>query len=221
VALVATALGRVDPALIERVLLGGSAVGGDLAPNVVTTYGMTETGSGVVYDGIPLDGVEIAIGTGEPGNGEAGEILVRSPTLLRCYRDGTDPTIVGPDGRGRWLPTGDGGRLGPDGRLTVAGRLREVIVTGAEKVWPALVEQVIGTLAAVREVAVWKRPDPEWGERVVAWIVPTDPADPPRLETVREVVGATLAPWAAPKEIELVGSLPRTPTGKVRRVDLV
>jgi acyl-CoA synthetase (AMP-forming)/AMP-acid ligase II len=68
---------------------------------------------------------------------------------------------------------------------------------------------------------VWKRPDPEWGERVVAWIVPTDPADPPRLETVREVVGATLAPWAAPKEIELVGSLPRTPTGKVRRVDLV
>jgi O-succinylbenzoic acid--CoA ligase len=221
VALVATALGRVDPALFERVLLGGSAVGGDLAPNVVTTYGMTETGSGVVYDGIPLDGVEIAIGTGEPGNGEAGEILVRSPTLLRCYRDGTDPTIVGPDGRGRWLPTGDGGRLGPDGRLTVAGRLREVIVTGAEKVWPALVEQVIGTLAAVREVAVWKRPDPEWGERVVAWIVPTDPADPPRLETVREVVGATLAPWAAPKEIELVGSLPRTPTGKVRRVDLV
>jgi O-succinylbenzoic acid--CoA ligase len=221
VSLVTTALGRVDAALFERVLLGGSAAAGVLPPNVVTTYGMTETGSGVVYDGYPLDGVVLAIGTGDEGAGEAGEILVRSPTLLRCYRDGTDPTVVGPDGRGRWLPTGDGGQLEDDGRLTVSGRLREVIVTGAEKVWPAPVEQAIRTLASVAEVAVWKRPDPEWGERVVAWIVPTDPADPPRLEPVREAVAAALAPWASPKELVLVRALPRTPNGKIRRGDLV
>ena len=65
-------------------------------PNVVTTYGMTETGSGVVYDGVPLDGVEVRI--------VDGEVQVRGPMLLRCYRDGDDPNTTG-----GWLPTGDAG----------------------------------------------------------------------------------------------------------------
>ena len=60
--LVPTALRRVDPALFRTVVLGGSAMPADLPPNAVTTYGMTETGSGVVYDGVPLDGVEVAVG---------------------------------------------------------------------------------------------------------------------------------------------------------------
>ncbi len=221
VSLVATALRRVDAGLFTRVLLGGSAPPGRLPANVVTTYGMTETGSGVVYDGSPLDGVEIAIGTGEPGGGAEGEVLIRGPMLLRAYRDGTDPRIAGPDGTGGWLPTGDGGQVAPDGRLSVSGRLAEVIVTGAEKVWPAAVERVLSALPAVAEVAVWKRPDPEWGERVVAWIVPADPAEPPGLEALRDAVAASeLAPWAAPKELEIVGSLPRTGSGKVRRREL-
>lgn len=219
VSLVATALRRIDAAAFTTVLLGGAAPPGGLPPNVVTTYGMTETGSGVVYDGRPLTGVEVAAGTGRPGEGAAGEILLRCPMLLRAYRDGTDPRVPGPDGRGGWLPTGDGGRLA-GGLLEVDGRLAEVVVTGGEKVWPAAVEQVLATHPAVAEVAVWKRPDPEWGERVVAWAVPTDPDAPPTLAELAELAAATLSPWAAPKELVLAGSLPRTPSGKVRRAAL-
>jgi O-succinylbenzoic acid--CoA ligase len=220
VSLVATALRRLDPSVFTTVLLGGAAPPGDLPPNVVTTYGMTETGSGVVYDGLPLRGVEVAIGDGRDGGGRPGEVLVRGPMLLRAYRDGTEPWVAGPDGTGGWLPTGDGGRLGADGRLAVDGRLAEVVVTGGEKVWPVAVETVLATHPEVDEVAVWKRRDDEWGERVVAWVVAVDPASPPALESLRAHVRRTLPPWHAPKEIVLVGQLPRTPSGKVRRTAL-
>lgn len=221
VSLVATALRRVEPNLFACILLGGAAPpGGALPSNVVTTYGMTETGSGVVYDGVPLDGVEVAIGTGRPGEGAEGEVLLRAPMLLRTYRDGIDPRIPGPDGRGGWLPTGDGGRFTRDGRLQVDGRLAEVVTTGGEKVWPVPVEQLVATHPLVAEAAVWRRPDPEWGERVVAWIVPTDPASPPSLEELTYLVRSVLPPWAAPKELVVVDRLPRTASGKVRRRDL-
>jgi O-succinylbenzoic acid--CoA ligase len=213
VSLVATALRRTDAAGYRTVLLGGAAPPEGLAANVVTTYGMTETGSGVVYDGTPLDGVEVAVGDGS--RGAEGEVLVRGPMLLRCYRDGTVPLLPG-----GWFPTGDGGRLEADGRLQVFGRIAEVVVTGAEKVWPVAVEQVIARHPGVAEVGVWKRPDPEWGERVVAWVVPVDAAEPPSLDDLREAVSAQLAPWSAPRELVLVASLPRTPSGKVRRAGL-
>ena len=222
VSLVATALRRIDPSVFAAILLGGAAPPGELPPNVVTTYGMTETGSGVVYDGVPLDRVEVAIGTGRAGEGAAGEVLLRCPMLLRTYRDGIDPRIPGPDGTGGWFPTGDGGRLaaGPEGRLAVEGRLAEMVVTGGEKVWPAVVEQVLATHPGVIEVAIWKRPDPEWGERVVAWVVPADPAAPPSLAALSELAGSVLSPWAVPKELVLVASLPRTASGKIRRTEL-
>ena len=219
VSLVATALRRTDPTLFTCILLGGAAPPEVLPANVVTTYGMTETGSGVVYDGLPLDGVEVAIGTGHDGEGAEGEVLVRGPMLLRAYRDGTDPKVPGPDGGGGWFPTGDAGRI-EEGCLTVHGRLAEVITTGGEKVWPGPVERAIGTLPSVAEVAVWKRPDDEWGERVVAWVVPADPATPPALPALVETVRETLAPWAAPKELVLCDRLPRTPSGKVLRAAL-
>ncbi len=212
VSLVAAALGRTDASGYRAVLLGGAAPPAGLAPNVVTTYGMTETGSGVVYDGVPLAGTEVRIGDGTLGGD--GEVLVRGPTLLRAYRDGTRPFLAG-----GWLPTGDSGYL-DDGRLVVHGRLAEVVVTGGEKVWPGTVERVLVGLPSVAEAAVWKRPDPRWGERVVAWVVPADPDRPPTLGEVTEAVRAELAPWAAPKELEVRASLPRTPTGKVRRRDL-
>jgi o-succinylbenzoate---CoA ligase len=220
VSLVATALRRIDPSLFGCILLGGGSPPGGLPPNVVTTYGMTETGSGIVYDGMALDGVALAIGTGRPGEGELGEVLVKGPMLLRSYRDGFDPTVPGPDGRGGWLPTGDGGRIEPDGRLWVGGRLADVVSTGGEKVWPDPVERRIATHPAVSDAAVWRRDDPEWGERVVAWVVPRDPADPPTLASIAELVTATLPAWAAPKELVVVDALPRTPSGKVRRRDL-
>jgi O-succinylbenzoic acid--CoA ligase len=219
VSLVPTALGRLDPSVFERIVLGGAAPPEKLPGNVVTTYGLTETGSGVVYDGLPLPGVEVAVSAGDDG-GQPGEILLRCPMQLRAYRDGSDPTVPGPDGAGGWLATGDGGHLAPDGRLAVDGRLAEVVVTGAEKVWPNAVEAALAGHPKVREVAVWKRPDPEWGERVVAWVLPAEPGDPPSLEELAELAGQRLAPWAAPKELVLVDSLPKTASGKVRRTAL-
>ncbi len=111
VSLVATALRRIDPRSFRTIVLGGAAPPAKLPPNVVTTYGMTETGSGVVYDGRPLDGVDVRIDADH-------QILLRGPMLLRGYRDGTDPLIDG------WFPTGDLGRWLPDGRLHVDGRAR-------------------------------------------------------------------------------------------------
>jgi acyl-CoA synthetase (AMP-forming)/AMP-acid ligase II len=93
-----------------------------------------------------------------------------------------------------------------------------VITTGAEKVWPDSVERALISHPDVAEVAVWKRSDPEWGERVVAWVVPTEHT--PTLEELREIVAEAIAPWAAPKELVIVDDLPRTAAGKVRRREL-
>jgi len=207
VSLVATALRRIDPSLFRTIVLGGAAPPADLPANTVVTYGMTETGSGIVYDGVPLDGVEVTV------DAATGEIAVRGPMLLRCYRDGTDPK----DGRG-WFVTGDAGELDALGRLVVHGRIGDLIITGGENVWPAAVEAVVRTLPSVAEVLVEGRPDPEWGERVVATVVPSDPAAPPTLDEVRAAVKDQLGPWAAPKQLELAEALPRTSLGKVRRL---
>jgi O-succinylbenzoic acid--CoA ligase len=205
VSLVPTLLGRIDAALFRTVVLGGSAMPADLPPNAVATYGMTETGGGLVYDRRPLDGVEVRT--------VDGEVHVRGPMLLRAYRDGTDPKDA--DG---WLATGDGGEWDADaGRLRVSGRLADVIVTGGEKVWPAAVERLLAADPAVAEVAVFGRDDPTWGQRVVARVVPADAAAPPTLDHLRSVVRATLPAWAAPHELELTRSLPHTALGKVQR----
>jgi O-succinylbenzoic acid--CoA ligase len=203
--LVPTALGRIHPELFKVILLGGSHLPADRPPNTIGTYGMTETCGGVFYDGLALNGVAVRI--------ENDEILLRSPTLLRCYRDGTDP--VGPSG---WFHTGDLGSLDPaTGHLSVAGRAGDVIVTGGEKVWPVDVEQALMGDTRVAEVAVVGRPDDEWGQRVVALVVPVDPSDPPVLDDLVARVREALPRHAAPKALELVAALPRTSLGKIRR----
>ena len=207
VSLVPTALDRMDPAWFKAVVLGGAADPGPRPANVVRTYGLTETGGGVVYDGRALDGVEVRV--------VGGEVQVRGPMLLRGYRDGSDPKDA--DG---WLPTGDGGSLDAEGRLVVAGRLADVVVTGGEKVWPDDLEVVLAAHPGVREVAVVGRPDPEWGAVVVAVVVPADPADPPSLESLRELAKRSRPAYAAPRHLELVDALPRTALEKVRRASL-
>jgi len=207
--LVPAALARLDEAVVarwRRIVLGGQAPPAGLPDNVVTTYGMTETGSGVVYDGVPLDGVEVRV--------EDGEILLRCPMLLRAYRDGTDPKDAG-----GWFATGDAGELGADGRLVVHGRIGELVVTGGENVWPAAVEPLLLRHPAVREVAVAGTPDPEWGERVVAYVVlgEVGVAAAELLAELRELVRADLAGFAAPREVVVVEALPRTAIGKVAR----
>jgi o-succinylbenzoate---CoA ligase len=201
---VPTALARIDPSVFRRIVVGGSAAPSALPPNCVVSYGMTETGSAVAYDGRALDGVEIAV--------VDGEIHVRGPMLLRAYRDGSDPKTD--DG---WLPTGDMGRFDDTGALVVHGRRGDLIITGGENVWPTAVEAVLERHPAVAEAAVVGREDPDWGRRVVAVVVPTDPNRPPTLDDVRGWVKAELHPFAAPRELVVTGRLPRTPLGKVER----
>ena len=204
VSLVATALRRIDPRLFRTIVLGGSRPPADRPPNTVTTYGMTETGSGVVYDRRPLDSVDVRI--------VDGEIHLRCPMLLRCYRDGTDPKTH--DG---WLPTGDLGEVTADGLLTVHGRRGDLIITGGENVWPEPVEAILRTAPGVADVAVVGRPDPEWGEIVVAVVVPTDPTSPVTLEQVREHVKRELPAHCAPRSVVFRTVLPRTALGKLQR----
>ena len=112
---------------------------------------MTETGSGVVYDGRPLDGVEVRID-------DDGQILLRGPMLLRGYRDGSNPLVDG------WFPTGDLGHRLDDGRLVVDGRRGDLIITGGENVWPEPVEAVLRAQPGIVDVAVAGTPDAEWGQ---------------------------------------------------------
>ncbi|HEX2849980.1 MAG TPA: AMP-binding protein, partial [Acidimicrobiales bacterium] len=212
VSLVPTVLERHDTSRFRAVVVGGSGDWRVRAPNVVHTYGMTETGSGIVYDGVALDGVDVRV---DP----SGEILVRGPMLLRGYRGAGGDGVDDPKDADGWLATGDLGAIGDEGRLTVFGRAGDVIVTGGEKVWPDAVEQVLRAVSGVGDVAVAGVDDEEWGQRVVAWIVPDGEA--PSLPALRDVVKQSLPAYAAPKELVVVEALPRTPLGKLRRNLLV
>jgi O-succinylbenzoic acid--CoA ligase len=203
VSLVAAALARIDPVVFRVIVLGGARPPAERPANCVTTYGLTETGGGVIYDGRPLEGVRWRIS-------HDGEVLLRGPMLTRGYRDGTTPVDAG-----GWLHTGDAGHVLPDGRLHVEGRRGEMIVTGGENVWPEQVERALAGMAGVADVAVAGVPDPEWGQRVVAWIVPA--GTPPTLDAARRHVAATLPRFAAPKELRVVAEIPRTTLGKIAR----
>lgn len=215
--LVPTALRRIDPAGWRRILLGGSAIPADLPPNCTATYGMTETFGGVVYDGLPLNGVEVrTVGPGAP-DGFA-RIQLRSPTLLRCYRGSRGSADLDPLDSDGWFTTGDLGRISPtDGHLHISGRADDLINTGGEKVWPAEVEARLIAHPGVADAAVVGRPDPEWGEVVTAVVVPEDATAAPTLPELRAWVREELPVAAAPHALELRDSLPRTALGKVAR----
>jgi O-succinylbenzoic acid--CoA ligase len=205
ISVVRTQLARHDLSHYQKVLLGGARPPMDLPSNVVTTWGMTETGSGVVYNGVALDTVEVA--------SRDGEIIVRSPTLFRSYRTMQRPEVVGPDGVSNWFPTGDAGDV-VNGRVMVRGRLGYVINTGGEKLWPEDLEAVLMMLPGIDDVAITGEDDLEWGQRVVALVVGNDPGLELRiLATANEMIGA----WAKPKRVIFVKSIPRTGNGKIRR----
>jgi O-succinylbenzoic acid--CoA ligase len=208
VAVVRAQLVRHDLSAYDKVLLGGSRPPSQLGDNVVTTWGMTETGSGIVYDGFALAGVDVAE--------LEGELIVRSPTLFSSYRDGARRRVTGPDGLNDWFPTGDAGRV-DDGRVNVRGRLGHVINTGGEKLWPEDLEAILAPLAGVRDVAVTSVEDPEWGQRVVALIVSDDSALD---EAISATANERIGPWAKPKEIRYVAAIPRTSNGKIKRNEL-
>jgi o-succinylbenzoate---CoA ligase len=208
VSLVPTMLRRLDPTPFRRILLGGAAPPPDRPANVVATYGMTETGSGVVYEGAPLDGVDVRV---DPGPAGPDEIWLRGPMLLRAYRDGRDPKTG--DG---WLPTGDLGAWDePTRTLQVFGRAGDLIITGGMNVWPAAVEAVLARHPKIEAVKVSGRDDPEWGQQVVAAVVPVDPGDPPKLDELRGFAKERLPPWAAPRRLELVETAALPPKSRI------
>ena len=203
--LVATALSRIDASLFQTILLGGSSAPANLPSNVITTYGMTETGGGVVYNGQPLDNVEIRV--------VDGEIFLRCPMLMRAFRD--DQTISIDDG---WYATGDIGEIDNNRKLSVHGRQTDLIITGGENVWPSVVENSLASHPIVNQVVVRGMPDTTWGQRVVAYVVlndSTQTSEAKLLSDLREHVKQTLPAFCAPQQIVVLAEIPRTSLGKV------
>jgi O-succinylbenzoic acid--CoA ligase len=209
------------------VLLGGAAAPAALVDGaraagvpVITTYGMSETCGGCVYDGRPLDGVTVttAAPLGGAGGGSAGgaagdgRIRISGPVLFSGYRGRPDLTAAAMDGA--WFVTSDLGLIGPDGRLAVRGRADDVIITGGEKVVAGEVAALLETCPGVREAAVVGRLDAEWGERVTAVIVPDNPAQPPTLDLLCRHVQERLPRYALPRELVLRAAMPTLPSGK-------
>jgi O-succinylbenzoic acid--CoA ligase len=204
----------------DGVLIGGAATppkllqqARALGVQVVTTYGMSETAGGCVYDGEPLRGVRVRTDD---------VIEISGPVLALGYRGSAEPF-------GEWFRTGDLGRL-RDGRLEVLGRADDVIVTGGEKVPPVLVERALATVAGVLEACVVGVPDDEWGQAVVAVLVlgrapgapaaGTDLADGggALLARLRSAVGRRLGAPAAPRRVYVTAALPTRGPGKVDRL---
>jgi O-succinylbenzoic acid--CoA ligase len=112
-----------------------------------------------------------------------------------------------------WFRTSDLGVV-DDGRLRVRGRADDVINTGGHKVVAGEVAALLTRLDTVADAVVVGRPDPEWGQRVTAVVVPADPTHPPTLAEIREWVSAHLPRYAAPRELDLRAELPLLPSGK-------
>jgi len=194
------------------VLVGGAAAGTavldqarEAGVGAVTTYGMSETCGGCVYDGVPLDGVAVRAG-------EDGRLRISGPVLMNRYRGRPDLTAAALE-NGEFV-TSDLGYVGQDGRVVIRGRADDVINTGGHKVVPGEVAAALSDCPGIREVVVVGRPDPEWGERVTAVVVPADPAEPPGLELVRNHVRARLPRYACPSEVVLTEAIPVLPSGK-------
>jgi O-succinylbenzoic acid--CoA ligase len=206
----------------DAILLGGAAAAPSLVADartagirVVTTYGMSETCGGCVYDGVPLGGVRVEL---EPD----GRVLIYGLVLATGYRGRPDldaQTFVERGGE-RWLRTTDVGALDAAEVLTVLGRLDDMIVTGGTKVAPAAVERVLGELDGVVESCVVGLPDDEWGHVVTAVLVLRPGAPMPDLAAVRATVESRLGRSAAPRHLVALDALPLSGPGKVdRRAD--
>ena len=205
--LVATALQRINSELFQRILLGGAKPPPNLPPNVTTTYGLTETMGGVVYGRTALSGVEVSIS-------EEQEILVRGPVLMNRYYQQQIGHPIDVDG---WLHTGDLGSMSVDNQLSVTGRRSELIISGGENIWPEAVEAALTSHPDVSDVCVVGIDDQEWGQRAVAFIVPTKTSQTHSLAEWRDHVAETLPRFMAPRQVVLVDSIPRGALGKPQR----
>lgn len=243
---IAEALPR-DPELAKalagaRLLVSGSAalpvhdherIAAATGRRVIERYGMTETlmNTSVRADGepragtvgVPLPGVELRL-VEEDGtpiaalDGESvGEIQVRGPNLFTEYLNRPDATAAAftPDG---FFRTGDMAVRDPDGYVRIVGRkATDLIKSGGYKIGAGEIENALLEHPGVREAAVTGEPDPDLGERIVAWIVPADPAAPPALETLADHVAGRLAPHKRPRVVRYLDVLPRNDMGKIMK----
>jgi len=205
------------PGPLQTVLLGGAASGEALLAEaeaagwrLVTTYGMSETSGGCVYDHVPLDDVQVRL--------TDGLIEIAGPTLFSGYLG--DPALTSAVLADGWFRTADLGAWRRDGTLAIRGRDDDVINTGGEKVVPGEVEAVLGTAPGVSDVVVVGLPDREWGEAVTAVIIPADPGNPPDLACLRSDVRRVLSAYAAPSKVVVVPQFPLLPSGKPDRAAL-
>jgi O-succinylbenzoic acid--CoA ligase len=179
---------------------------------LVDSYGLTETWGGVVLDGVPVEGAEIRLG-------DDSEVLIRGPMVMRGYRRRDDETTRALTHDG-WLHTGDVGSWDPDGSLRVVDRARDLIISGGVNVSPSAVEAALAEHPDIADIAVAGAPDAEWGERVVAFVVVTDPGRAPTIDELRAFGRDRLGAAQLPQEVVVVDEIPRTPGGKARRRDL-
>jgi fatty-acyl-CoA synthase len=149
--------------------------------------------------------------------GITGEIEVRGPNVTPGYLDNPEATLLAFN-RG-WLRTGDGGHLDEEGFVFIADRIKDMIISGGENIYPAEVEEALFDHPAIAEIAVIGTPDPRWGEGVCAVVVPK-PGASVDLEELREYAGQRIGRYKLPRRLELVDVLPRNATGKVLKTEL-
>ncbi len=193
---------------------------------VLERYGMTETVMLVSnpYDGerragsvgFPLPGVDLCL------DADSSEILVRGPNVFGGYweRPEADTEAFVEDPDGRWFRTGDIGELDDDGYLSIVGRSKELVISGGFNIHPREVDDVLIRHPAVAEVAVGGVPSAEWGEELVAWVVPEEGGPAPGVDELRSFARGSLAAHKLPRRVVEVASLPRNALGKVMRHEL-
>lgn len=198
--------GPIDPTLRARAEAAGL--------HIVATYGSSETAGGCVYDGKPLDGVALAIGTD-------GRVRIGGPTIFDGY-DG-DPKLSAEVLVDGWFLTADAGRLDDDGRLHVLGRIDDVVISGGVNVPLPAVANRLREHSGIEAVEVIGVPDEEWGTRVVAFVVAlvsTRSSQSSSLLNQREIrdwVSEVHPRTWAPQQVVVLPELPLLPNGKVDR----
>jgi acyl-CoA synthetase (AMP-forming)/AMP-acid ligase II len=176
----------------------------------------------LVSAGTPIHGVEIEVrdpATGEPvPTGEAGEIWVRTDQLMSGYWDKPEASAAAITADG-WLRSGDGGHMDADGYVYVTDRIKDMIISGGENIYPAEIERVLAEHPTVGDVAVIGVPDERWGEvpKAVVVAAPGATVDP---DALLAYCRENLAGFKCPKSVDVLDELPRNPTGKILKKDL-
>jgi fatty-acyl-CoA synthase len=232
---------RYDTGTLRAILLAGAPLGAELARSAMDVfgdvlynyYGATETGLNTVAGPHDLRASPGTIGRLIPGtdlrllddegrevrDGEVGELFVRGPLMVEGYHD--DEASTRASRRDGYFSVGDLGWVDGRGCYHLAGRKRDMIISGGVNVYPAEVERVVDAHPGVSESAVIGLPDDEWGERVCAVVVPTNVTDEGLRSSLEEHCRRYLAGPKRPRRIEITDELPRNPTGKVLKRELV